>query len=62
MKADLSTNDIIRIQVVSRLSDLLFDKLRKITLDGAPPGAWRIRLAALENAAAVTQGVMTGYR
>ena len=46
MKADLSTNDIIRIQVVSRLSDLLFDELRKIKLDGAPPSALRIRLAA----------------
>ena len=28
MKADLSTNDFIRIQVVSRLSDLLFDELQ----------------------------------
>ena len=36
MKADLSTNDIIRIQVVSRLSDLLFNELRKIKLDTAP--------------------------
>jgi hypothetical protein len=36
MKADLSATDIIRIQVVSRLSDLLFDELQKIKLDGAP--------------------------
>jgi hypothetical protein len=58
MKADLSTSDIIRIQVVSRLSDLLFDELRKITLDGAPPSALRIRLAALENAAAIQRAMI----
>jgi hypothetical protein len=51
MKADLSTNDIIRIQVVSRLSDLLFDELQKINLDDAPLSARRIHLTAIENAA-----------
>jgi len=30
MKADFSTNDLIHIQVASRLSDLLFDELQKI--------------------------------
>jgi hypothetical protein len=58
MKADLSTSDIIRIQVVSRLSDLLFDELQKIKLDTAPLSARRIHLAALENAAAVQRAMI----
>ena len=53
MKADLSTSDIIRIQVVSRLSDLLFDELQKIEVKGAPISIQRIRLSAIENAAAI---------
>ena len=48
MKADLSTNDFIRIQVASRLLDLLFDELHKIKLDSAPLSARRIHLTALE--------------
>jgi hypothetical protein len=58
MKADLSTNDIIRIRVVSRLSDLLFDELQKIKLDGAPSSALRLRLAALEHANAVQRAMI----
>ena len=58
MKADLSTNDIIRIQVVSRLSDLLFDELQKINIDGAPLSARRIHITALENAAAVQRAMI----
>jgi hypothetical protein len=30
MKANFSINDLINIQVASRLSDLLFDELQKI--------------------------------
>jgi hypothetical protein len=41
MKADFSTNDLIHIQVASRLSDLLFDELQKINIDGAPLTAQR---------------------
>jgi len=51
MKADLSTNDFIHIQVATRLLDLLFDELHKIKLDNTPPSALGIRLAALEHAA-----------
>jgi hypothetical protein len=58
MKADLSVNDIVRIQVASRLSDLLFDELHKIKLDNAPPSARHIHLTALENAAAVQRAMI----
>jgi hypothetical protein len=30
MKADFSTNDLVHIQVASRLSDPLFDEFQKI--------------------------------
>jgi hypothetical protein len=36
MKTNFSINDIIHIQVVSRLADLLFDELQKIDVQGAP--------------------------
>jgi len=39
MKAHFSTSDLIHIQVASRLSDLLFDGLQKINLDGTPLSA-----------------------
>jgi hypothetical protein len=58
MKADLSITDIARIQVVSRLSDLLFDELQKINLDGAPLSARRIHLTAIENAAAIQRAMI----
>jgi hypothetical protein len=57
MKADLSTNDIIRIRVVSRLSDLLFDELQKIQVEGAPISIQRVHLAAIEHATAVQQAL-----
>jgi len=47
MKADFSTTGLIHIQVASRLSDLLFDELEKINIDGAPLSAQRIHLKAL---------------
>ena len=47
MKADFSTTGLINIQVASRLSDLLFDELEKINIDGAPLSAQRIHLKAL---------------
>ena len=53
MKADFSTTDLVHIQVASRLSDLLFDELQKINIDGAPPSAQRIHLKALERAGAI---------
>ena len=53
MKANCSINDIIHIQVVSRLSDLLFDELQKIDVQGAPLSVQRIHLKAIENAAAI---------
>jgi hypothetical protein len=58
MKADLSTSDIIRIQVVSRLSDLLFDELQKLEVKGAPISIQRIRLSAIENAAAIQRAMI----
>jgi hypothetical protein len=58
MKTDLSTNGIIRIQVVSRLSDLLFDELQKINIDGAPLSARCIHITALENDAAVQRAMI----
>ena len=36
MKADISTNDFIHIQVATRLLDLLFDELPKIKLESMP--------------------------
>jgi hypothetical protein len=57
MKADISTNDFIHIQVVSRLLDLLFDELDKIQLDSAPLSARRIHITALDNAAAVQRAM-----
>jgi hypothetical protein len=53
MKANFSINDIIHIQVVSRLSDLLFDELQKIDVQGAPLSVQRIHLKAIENATAI---------
>jgi hypothetical protein len=53
MKANFSINDIIHIQVVSRLSDLLFDELQKIDVQNAPLSVQRIHLKAIENAAAI---------
>ena len=53
MKADISTNDFIHIQMATRLLDLLFDELPKIKLDNAPLSARRIHLTALEHAAAI---------
>jgi electron transfer flavoprotein alpha/beta subunit len=53
MKTNFSINDIIHIQVVSRLADLLFDELQKIDVQGAPLSVRRIHLKAIENAAAI---------
>jgi hypothetical protein len=57
MKADFSTTDLVHIQVASRLSDLLFDELQKINIDGAPPSAQRIHLKALERAGAIQKSL-----
>ena len=53
MRANFWINDIIHIQVVSRLSDLLFDELQKIDVQGAPLSVQRIHLKAIENATAI---------
>ena len=56
MKANFSINDIIHIQVVSRLADLLFDPApenRCTDVQGAPLSVRRIHLKAIENAAAI---------
>ena len=58
MKTDLSIDNFIRIRVASRLLDLLFDELEKMTLDGAPPTTLRIRIAALEGAQAVRKSIL----
>jgi hypothetical protein len=58
MKADISTNDFIHIQMATRLLDLLFDELPKIKLDNAPLSARRIHLAALEHAAAIRRAMV----
>jgi hypothetical protein len=58
MKADLSTTDIIRIQVASRLSDLLFEELQKIELTDAPISIQHVRFTAIENAAGVQRAML----
>jgi hypothetical protein len=58
MKGDFSTNDLIHMQVASRLSDLLFDELQKINIVGAPLSAQRVHLTALEHAAAVQRAMI----
>ncbi len=58
MKAKFSINDIIHIQVVSRLSDLLFDELQKIDVNGVPLSVRRIHLKAIENATAIQRTML----
>jgi hypothetical protein len=58
MKADICTKDFIHIQVACRLTDLLFDELHKIQLDGAPLSARRIHITALDNAPAVRRAMI----
>ena len=44
--------------MVSRLSDLLFDELQKIDVQGVPLSVQRIHLKAIENAAAIQRTML----
>jgi hypothetical protein len=60
MKANFSINDIIHIQVVSRLADLLFE-LQKIDVQGAPLSVQRIHLKAIRKTPPLFSGSRSTY-